>query len=249
MSGVGQGGFLLHLDSSADRRGSSVTRRLTGEFARIWRERHEGAGYRYRDLAGEPVPLVGSGYVGLGTRVERQGVVPPEKVAALAEGAEEEREWALTLPLVAEVRAVGAAAGTLLVGAPMYNFGVPAALKAWIDRVSFPGVFTDPDSGRALLGEVRVVVVAACGGGYGPGAPLAACDFQVPYLRAYFARLGVAAERLHVVRAELTRARDIPGLAAFQDASDASLAAAREAVAREAVAQEAAAGPAGLAGD
>ncbi|GGS05881.1 FMN-dependent NADH-azoreductase [Streptomyces aureoverticillatus] len=225
-------GFLLHLDSGADRRAEvSVTRRLTGLFARSWRERHGGAGYRYRDLVAEPVPLVGSGYVALGTRVERQGVVPLEKVAALVEGDEEEREWALTLPLTAELRA----AGTVLLGVPMYNFGVPAALKAWIDRVSFPGAYTDPDSGRPLLGGTRVVVVAACGGGYGPGTPREGCDFQVPYLRAYFGNLGVAEDELHVVRAELTRAGDIPGLAGFQDLAADSLTAARAAVAELAV--------------
>lgn len=229
--GSGREPVLLHLDSGADRRGASVTRRLSGLFARIWRERHGDGGYRYRDLAEAPVPLVGSGYIGLGTRVERQGAVPLERVAALAEGAEEEREWALTLPLIEELRAVGGAAGTVLLGVPMYNFGVPAALKAWIDRVSFPGAYTDPADGRSLLGGVRVVVVAACGGGYGPGTPHESCDFQVPYLRAYFARLGVAEDRLHVVRAELTRAGDIPGLARFQQAADASLVAAREAVA------------------
>ncbi|WJV51399.1 FMN-dependent NADH-azoreductase [Streptomyces flavofungini] len=222
---------LLHLDSSADRRGGSVTRTLTGLFARSWRERYGDAGYRYRDLAAEPVPLVGPGYVALGTRTERQGAVPLAKVAALAEGADEEREWALTLPLVEEVRA----AGTVLIGVPMYNFGVPAALKAWIDRVSFPGVYTDPDSGRPLLGGTRVVVVAACGGGYGPGTPREDCDFQVPYLRSFFGALGVADEELHVVRAELTRAGDIPALAPFKDLAADSLAAARAAVAELAV--------------
>ncbi|MBJ3806618.1 FMN-dependent NADH-azoreductase [Streptomyces flavofungini] len=224
-------GGLLHLDSSADRRGESVTRTLTGLFARSWRERYGDAGYRYRDLAAEPVPLVGSGYVALGTRTERQGAVPLAKVAALAEGADEEREWALTLPLVAELRA----AGTVLIGVPMYNFGVPAALKAWIDRVSFPGAFTDPDSGRPHLGGTRVVVVAACGGGYGPGTPRADCDFQVPYLRAYFGELGVAEGELHIVRAELTRAGDIPALAPFRDLAVDSLAAARAAVTELAV--------------
>ncbi|WP_237307844.1 FMN-dependent NADH-azoreductase [Streptomyces alboflavus] len=226
-----RGGGLLHLDSSADRRGDSVTRALGGLFARSWRERYGDAGYRHRDLAAEPVPPLGSGFVSLGTRTERQGAVPLAKVAVLAEGADEEREWALTLPLVEEVRA----AGTLLLGVPMYNFGVPAALKAWIDRVSFPGAYTDPDSGRSVLGRTRVVVVAACGGGYGPGTPREGCDFQVPYLRAFFGALGVPDEELHVVRAELTRAGDIAALAPFKDLAADSLAAARAAVAELAV--------------
>ncbi|MCI3931247.1 FMN-dependent NADH-azoreductase [Streptomyces sp. AN091965] len=217
---------LLHLDSSADRSDGSVTRALGAAYARGWLARHPGAEYRYRDLTAEPVPLVGEGYVRLGTRVERQGALPLEKVAALAEGADEEREWAATLPLVTQVRA----ATTLLVGAPMYNFSVSAALKAWIDRVSFPGAYTDPDSGRPLLAGTRVVVAAACGGGYGPGTPREGCDFQLPYLRAYFAALGVAEENLRVVRAELTRAGDIPALGRFRELGERSLAGAREAV-------------------
>ncbi|MEI5099447.1 NAD(P)H-dependent oxidoreductase [Streptomyces sp. PmtG] len=211
---------LLHLDSSADLAGRSVTRELGAAYARGWLARHPGADYRHRDLTAEPVPLVGAGYVRLGTRVERHGAVPLEKVAALVEGADEEREWALTLPLVREVRRATA----LLVGVPMYNFSVPAALKAWIDRVTFPGAYVDADSGRPLLAGTRVVVAAACGGGYGPGTPREGCDFQVPYLRAYFASLGVAEENLRVVRAELTRAGDIPALGPFRELGERSLA-------------------------
>ncbi|MFD9909336.1 FMN-dependent NADH-azoreductase [Streptomyces sp. NPDC059063] len=215
---------LLHLDSSAD--GAGITRRLGALYAEGWRARHGDAGYRYRDLAAEPVPLVGQAYVRLGTRVERQGVIPMEKVAAQTESAEEEREWAATLPLIEELRA----ADTLLVGAPMYNFSVTTALKAWIDRVTFPGAYLDPDSGRSLLAGTRVMVAAACGGGYGPGTPREGCDFHLPYLRAYFTNLGVAQENLHVVRAELTRAGDIPALAPYQEIGARSREAAWEAI-------------------
>jgi FMN-dependent NADH-azoreductase len=110
------------------------------------------------------------------------------------------------------------------------NFSVPAALKAWIDRVSFPGAFTDPDGGRSLLRETRVVAVMARGGGYGPGTPREHCDFQTPYLKAYFARLGVPAHHLHLVAAELTRVDVLPQLAGLEHLAAASLTAAREAV-------------------
>ncbi|HEY6423100.1 MAG TPA: NAD(P)H-dependent oxidoreductase [Pseudonocardiaceae bacterium] len=78
----------------------------------------------------------------------------------------------------------------MLIGAPMYNYSVPASLKAWIDRVSFPGAFTDPDTGDSLLHATRVVVITARGGAYGPGTPRQAWDFQTPYLRAYFGTQG-----------------------------------------------------------
>ncbi|QWF78805.1 FMN-dependent NADH-azoreductase [Amycolatopsis sp. CA-230715] len=216
---------LLHLDSSADLTRDSVTRQLTASFADAWRGRENR--YRYRDVAAEPVPLVTPAYATLGRRVERHGVLPLDKIAALAETGAEEREWALTLPLIEEVLAADA----LLLGVPMYNFSVPASLKAWIDRVSFPGAFTDPDTGESLLRDTKVVLVLARGGGYGPGTPRHGCDFQTPYLRAHFGKLGVSEVNLSTVEAELTRAGDIPALAGLEDLAAESLANARAAVA------------------
>ena len=213
---------LLHLDASPSRLADSVSRQLTALFADAWRERHGTGGYRYRDLTADPVPLTGAAYAALGQRVERHGTVPLDKVAGLAVDADEEREWALTLPLISELLA----ADTVLIGTPMYNLSVPAAMKAWIDRVAFPGAYTDPASGEQLLGGTRVVVVTARGGSYGPGSPREGMDFQLPYLRAYFGGLGVDGERLHLVNADLTRAADIPALARFQEFAAVSLAAA-----------------------
>lgn len=156
--------------------------------------------------------------------MEREGFVPPAKVPALIENAAEEREWELTLPLITELLA----ADTVLLGVPMYNFSVPASLKAWIDRVTFPGAYADPDTGDRLLGDTRVVVVMARGGGYGPGTPRERHDFQTPYLRAYFGSLGVAPENLHLVAAELTLTGLL--LAGLEDLAADSLARARAAV-------------------
>ena len=218
---------LLHLDSSANRASESVSRQLTALFADTWRARHGSAGYRYRDLAADPVPPLDAAYCRLGRRVERRGLVPLPRVAALAASPAGERAWSLALPLIGELLA----ADTVLIGAPMYNYGVPAALKAWIDRVSFPGAFTDPGTGDSHLRGTTVVVVTARGGAYGPGSPREGRDFQVPYLRAYFRKQGVAEENVHVVTAELTLAGLVPHLARFQPQGARSLAAARAEVA------------------
>ncbi|MGW2544537.1 FMN-dependent NADH-azoreductase [Kitasatospora sp. NPDC001574] len=218
---------LLHLDCSASPPGESVSRRLTARFARAWQARHGTAGYRHRDLAADPVPPIGAAYAALGVRVERRGTVPLADVRAVATSPGERDEWSLTLPLITELRA----AGTLLLGVPMYNFTVPAALKAWIDRVTFPGAFSDPVTGRSLLAATRVVVVTARGGAYGPGTPREAFDFQTPYLRAYFDNLGVPAEHLSFVHAELTRADDVPALTPYRPLAATSLSAARTALA------------------
>lgn len=214
---------LLHLDSAANRSGESVSRELTALFARTWKEAHGSAGYRYRDLAADPVPPLDTAYCTLGRRVERAGLLPPDRVPGLVAGPDEERAWALTRPLITELLA----ADTVVIGAPMYNYGVSALLKAWIDRVTFPGAFVDPGHGASLLADTRFVVIAARGGAYGPGSAYAACDFQTPYLRAYLGRYGVPEEHIAFVAAELTVADLMPHLAPHRETAAASLAAAR----------------------
>jgi FMN-dependent NADH-azoreductase len=214
---------LLHLDSSANRSGESISRQLTALFADTWRALHGSVGYRHRDLAADPVPPLDTAYCALGRRMERNGLVAPDKVSALIESPAEERQWALTRPLIAEVLA----ADTVLIGSPMYNFGVPASLKAWIDRVSFAGAFIDPDTGDSVLRGTRFVVVASRGGAYGPGTPRQAWDFQTTYLRAYLGHHGVVEENLHFITAELTTADLVPHLAQFGPLAAKSLAAAR----------------------
>ncbi|TYB45143.1 NAD(P)H-dependent oxidoreductase, partial [Microbispora tritici] len=179
---------LLHLDSSASDHGDSVTRQLTALYADTWRCLHGSAGYRYRDLAAEPVPLVSPAFVSLGIRVERRGPVALPEVAEMTEGPAEEREWALTLPLIAEMRA----AETVLVGVPMYNYSVPASLKAWIDRVTFPGAFLDAGTGDHLLRRTNVVVVTAHGGCYAPRTPPGGFRLHTPPPRGSLPPPGVA---------------------------------------------------------
>jgi FMN-dependent NADH-azoreductase len=219
---------LLHLDASSAPDGESVSRRLTARFAAAWRDVHGDAGYRYRDLAADPLPFVGAGFTTLARRAQRAGV-SPDQVAALAEGAGEAREWERSRPLIDEL----SGAGTLLIGCPMYNLSVPAALKAWIDRVTFPGAFIVPATGESVLADLRVIVVAVRGGAYGPGTPREGFDFQEPYLRAWFTgTLGLRPDQLTFVTAELTRSADIPALAPLKDLAAGSLAAAEDAVDR-----------------
>ena len=208
---------LLHLDSSHS--GNSVTRHLTSLYADTWRELHGCAGYRYRDVAADPVPLTGPAYCSLRRRVEGRGPVTVRAIGALASNTAERHEWALTQPLVAELLA----ADTVLLGVPVHNLTIPASLKAWIDRVTVPGVFTDPATEESLLRHTEVVVVTARGGRHRPDR-----DFQEPYLRAYFGDLGVA--NLRFVHAEMTRAPDVPRPSRFQALGTESLAAARTAV-------------------
>jgi FMN-dependent NADH-azoreductase len=203
--------MLLHLDSSANRSDESVTRRLTGLFADRWRSDHGSAEYRYRDLAAEPVPPIDTAYCQLGRRSEREGVVPLELVGTLVENAAEADAWALTEPLINDVLA----SSTILIGAPMYNFSLPAALKAWIDRITFPGALA--------LGNIEVVVITSRGGAYGPGTPREGWDYEVPYLRAYFTNYGVRDDNIRFITAEFSLAGLVPQLAHLRPLAEQSL--------------------------
>src|SRR5690606_28618507 len=86
----------------------------------------------------------------------------------------------------------------------MYNFSVPAALKAWIDQVTFP---------RMSLPGTRFVVVCARGGTYLPGTPRAPVEHAVTYLRD-FVDGHFAVTDVDVVAVELVNARVVPALAA-----------------------------------
>lgn len=81
------------------------------------------------------------------------------------------------------------AADTIVLGMPMYNFGVPSTFKAWVDRIARAGVtFQYTAEGPVgLLKNKKVIVVAARGGIY-QGTPL---DTQTTYLRDFFAFLGL----------------------------------------------------------
>ncbi|MGK8502945.1 FMN-dependent NADH-azoreductase [Nocardia asiatica] len=199
---------LLHLDASARRQ--SISRELSAGFADAWRTRHPEGGYRYRDLAADPVPFIGAAWTELcdavltlpGTDLDRLGdlVRTPEQAAA----------WGIVEPLLAELLA----ADVILIGTPMYNYSVPAALKAWLDQVTFP---------RMSLGHRRFVVTSARGGAYSPGAPKAAYDYQERFLRDFFAGHFAVSDTVFV-HAELANSRQDPSLAHRRAEHDASYA-------------------------
>lgn len=105
----------------------------------------------------------------------------------------------LTLPGFASEESQAAlaefkAADTVVIGAPMYNFGVPSQLKAWIDRIAIAGEtfrYTATGGAEGLSGDKRVIAAVARGGLYGEDSGQAAFEHVESYLRAVFAFLGV----------------------------------------------------------
>jgi len=94
------------------------------------------------------------------------------------------------------------AADVIVIGAPMYNFGIPSQLKAWIDRIVIAGkTFQYGANGvEGLAGGRKVVVASARGGFYGTDTGREGADFQETYLRHVFNFIGIT--DIEFVRAE-----------------------------------------------
>ena len=204
---------LLHIDSSILGEGS-VSRALSAQVVARWRERVPGLKVVYRDLAASPLDHVSLEWVGA-RAIPPEARTPKQQRAAADEVIDEF--------LAAEV---------VVIGAPMYNFSVPSQLKAWIDRLAVAGkTFKYTENGPVgLAGGKKVIVVSSRGGVYSEGTPLAAIDFQEPYLRALFGFLGIT--DVEFVRAE--------GVAVSPEQKEQALAAARQAIAAQEIFAEAA---------
>lgn len=171
---------LLQLDSSP-LGAHSVTRELTAAVVAQYRREHPQIEVTYRDLAAQPLPHW--------TPLPREAVdtLAPELRAEV-----ERNEATLQEFLDADV---------IVVGAPMYNFGVPSQLKAWIDRIAVAGrTFRYTAQGPEGLASGKRVIVLSGRGGFYADTALQAADFQESYLRQLFGFLGVTDIRF--VRAE-----------------------------------------------
>ncbi|XVQ06540.1 FMN-dependent NADH-azoreductase [Spirillospora sp. CA-255316] len=205
---------LLHLDASARR--DSFSRKLTALFAEEWRA--AGGDRTYRDLAADPVPHISEAWTELCDHVMQNQITDIDRYPEAVRTPEQAAAWSVVEPLLSEV----VAADVVLIGTPMYNFSVPASLKAWLDQITFP---------RMSLKGRRFVVVSARGGSYAPGTPRAPYDHQERYLRDFFAGHFAIDDPL-LISAELTNALVDPALAHLRDKQAASQESAATAVRR-----------------
>jgi FMN-dependent NADH-azoreductase len=210
---------LLHIDASLFPGEASASRTVTAAFADAWRAAHPDGTVVHRDLAAEPLPHI--------------DVVTVSAAFAdpAAHTAEQAAAHAARLALIEQAEAADA----IVIGAPMYNFGVASSLKAWIDHVIMHGR-TLGEGTQSLAGK-PVVIVASRGGSYEPGAPRAEMEFVKNYLAGVFSvHLGITPEFITI---ELTLAPVKPEMAdliPLAEQSRADALAAADAKARELVA-------------
>lgn len=163
---------ILQVNSSARSRNSESTRLADAIVAKL-AAANPGATLTRRDLASEPHPVIDETALrALFTPAEKR---TPEQAARVA----------LDDVLIAQAQA----ADVIVIGAPMYNFGMTVQLKSWIDAISRAGVtFKYTESGPVgLLQNKKVYVGLARGGMHRDGAT----DSQVPHLKIVLGFLGM----------------------------------------------------------
>ncbi|WP_233886153.1 FMN-dependent NADH-azoreductase [Paraburkholderia flagellata] len=165
---------LLHVDSSILGQGS-VSRELSANVVATFRSSHADLTVTRLDLAATPIGHLTAAHL------------------AAAQGAPVDDALKSDVAMGQAALEAFLAADIVVIGAPMYNLGVPSQLKAWIDRISVAGkTFRYGDQGPVgLCGGKKLVVASSRGGIYSEGSPAAAFDHQESYLRAAFGFLGI----------------------------------------------------------
>ncbi len=183
---------ILHLDASPQGADASVSRQLSAAAVKRLQAKHAGATVTRRDLATDaPGHLSGIELGGFFT--------PPEQWNDAIKSA-----MALNGTILAEFQA----ADVIVIGTPMYNFGVPSSLKAWVDRVVRAGItFKYGANGPEGMVTGKSLVVLSSRGGVYEGTPWgAALDHQEKYLQDVMGFLGV--KECTRIRAEGTNMGD-----------------------------------------
>ena len=160
---------VLLIESSV-RNSDSVSRTLADEYLQ---RLPEGSQVVVRDVAANPLPHLDSDLL--------SGWMVPE----VEQSEEQKAAAARSAELIAELQA----ADVLVIATPMYNFGIPSTLKAWLDHVLRAGVtFRYTENGPlGLLEGKRAVIISARGGVYA-GTPI---DFVEPYLVQVMKFIGI----------------------------------------------------------
>ncbi|WP_372662620.1 FMN-dependent NADH-azoreductase [Hydrogenophaga sp.] len=190
---------LLHIESSAQVAQRSITRDLGARFMAEWQAAHPDSRVIRRDLATDPVAPVDAEWIGAAfTR-------PDERTAAMAQ------RLALSDLLIAEIEA----ADVIVMGVPMYNYGVPGALKCWIDQTARIGKTFSFDLARGdvpieatLSGKTLVVLSSRGEFGFAPGGMREHMNALDRHLAACAHYWGVAASDIRSVVVEYQEFKD-----------------------------------------
>ena len=152
----------------------SISRNLTRRFVARWRSAHPDGQVVERDLMESDLPFVNAPWL-------QAYFTPPEQHSA---------EMKEALRLSDQLTAELLAADHLVIATPVYNYNVPAALKAWVDHIVRKGLTLGHD-GKGLLTGKKATVLLASGGIYTEGSPIRDRDVATQYLRLILNVVGI----------------------------------------------------------
>jgi len=194
---------LLQIQSSIFSNGGQSSR-LAERFIAAWRASNPGGKVIVRDLATEPVPHLDAARFGA-------FIAKPEERTA-----EQQAVVDYSDALIGELKR----ADVVVLGLPMYNFGLPSTLKAYFDHIGRAGVtFKYTEKGPVGLLTGKEVYVFAARGGIYAGTPN---DTQTPFIRTFLSFIGM--DDIEFVYAEglaISEASKQKGIARAQAAVDA----------------------------
>ena len=177
----------------------SVSRKLTNKFIEDWQSTHPGGKVVVRDLMKTELPWVDLPWIG--------GAFTP----AEQHSGEMKKAIQISDELIAELKA----ADELVIGTPMYNFLIPAVLKAYIDHVVRVGVTFTMNYEGLLLGK-RATVILTSGSDFGPGTKYESANVASPYMKQILGFIGIT--DVKVIQAGGTLALDM-GQKTYEDFS------------------------------
>ena len=152
----------------------SISRNMTRRFVADWRAAHPEGEVGDRDLMETDLPFVTAPWL-------QAYFTPPEQHSP-----EMKKALRLSDELVGEVLA----ADHVVIATPVYNYNVPAALKAWIDHIVRKGMTLGSDGSGLVTGK-KATVLLASGGVYTEGSPIRDRDIVTQYLRLILNVIGI----------------------------------------------------------
>lgn len=190
---------LLRIDASAQLEERSLTRHLTELFTQTFLAQAPDTKVITRDVGLNPIPAIDHKFI------HAAFTQPNEREPWMNE------RLALSDELVDEV----IAADIVVLGAPMYNYGMPTALKGWIDHIARIGRTFSFDLARGdtpiepILSGKRLVVLSSRGEfGFAPGGPRAHLNALDPALAACAHYFGVARADIETIAIEYQEFKD-----------------------------------------
>ena len=152
----------------------SISRGLTRRFVAEWQAAHSDGEVVTRDLMETDLPFVNAPWLQAYFTPSEQHSPEMKAVLRLSDG------------LVAELLATD----HLVIATPVYNYNLPAALKAWIDHIVRKGMTLGMDGSGLVTGK-KATVLLASGGVYTEGSPIADRDIATQYLRLILGVIGI----------------------------------------------------------